>query len=91
MITFVGVGVLGKSEIEPHGSIVVVPLEQVVGGDGGDVLVVEGELVVVAKAAVHRVCVFWVKNLKTSGGGSVSVNDVRGASDSGSGELFGVG
>jgi len=35
--------------------------------------------------------VFWVKNPKTSGGGSVSMNDVQGALDSGSGELVGVG
>jgi hypothetical protein len=34
---------------------------------------------------------FWVKNPKTSGGGLVSVNNVRGNSDSGSGELVGVG
>ena len=35
--------------------------------------------------------VFWVKNPKTSGGGSVSMNDVQEALDSGSGELVGVG
>jgi hypothetical protein len=33
---------------------------------------------------------FGAKNRKLSGGGSVSVNNVRGASDSGSGELVGV-
>jgi hypothetical protein len=34
---------------------------------------------------------FGAKNPKLSGGGSVSMNNVWGASDSGSGELVGVG
>ena len=59
---FVGGEVLGQSKIEPHGSIAVVTLEKAVEGNRGGVLVVEGELVVVVKAAIHRVCVFWVKN-----------------------------
>jgi hypothetical protein len=33
---------------------------------------------------------FWVKNPKMSGGGSVSVSNVPGDSDSNSGELVGV-
>ena len=38
-------GVLGQqSKIEPHSLIVVVPLEKVVGGDGGGVLVAGCEL-----------------------------------------------
>ena len=41
--------------------------------------------------AVREGGVFWVKNPKTSGGGSVSMNDVREALDSGSGELVRVG
>ena len=42
-----------KSEIEPHGSIAVAPLEQAVGGNGGGVLVARGELMVVVKAAIR--------------------------------------
>jgi hypothetical protein len=41
--------------------------------------------------AAHEGCMFWVKNPKTSGRGSVFANDVQGLLDSGSGELIGVG
>jgi hypothetical protein len=55
---------LGQSEIKPRGSIAVAPLEKAVGGEGGGVLIAEGELVVVVvvKAAVHRVCVLGQKH-----------------------------
>ena len=53
-IMCMGGGVLGqKSKMELWDSIVVALLEQAVGGKGGGVLVVRGELMVVVKVAIQ--------------------------------------
>jgi urease accessory protein UreE len=53
LITCLGWGLRHKHKTQPHGLVVVVPLEKGVGGNGGGVLVVDGELVVVVKAAIQ--------------------------------------